>query len=259
MFIRLFLALICIGAVAVNAGTARSINVTATDDLGIAATYYPVESNNAPAVVLLHSLGKNRDEWSGIAPALQRNGIAALAIDLRGHGESKRRLTADGPQLVDYHSFKPQDYQDMLMDINAAFDWLAEQPGINKQRIGIVGANLGANLALRYSAFNEDIAAILVFSPGLIIQDVRTDTIITKIGKRPLHIAVASEDRGSLLSSKRLLELRKKAGQAVEENELTVCTGNLQGTAIVTGTKGMPVVVFGWLDRALQGLLVPPP
>jgi len=259
VFTRLFwLALICTAAVTAEAGTARPVRLTTTDDLGIAGTYYPVESNNAPAVILLHALGKNREEWAGIAPALQRNGIAAVAIDLRGHGESTRRLTADGALLVDYRSFKPKDFQDMLMDINAAFDWLAEQPGIDKTRIGIVGAGLGANLALRYSAFNEDVAALLALSPGLAIQEIRADTIMTKIGKRPLRIAVASGDTYGFTSAKRLLQLRKDFGQAVEENELTVCTGELQGTAIITGTKGMPEVVFGWLYRVLQHPPSPP-
>jgi dienelactone hydrolase len=253
------LALICTVAFSVNAGTTRHIQFTATDDLGIAATYYPVESNNVPAVILLHALGKSRDEWAGIAPALQRNGIAALAIDLRGHGTSTRRLTAEGAQPVDFHSFQRKDFQDMLLDINAAFDWLTEQPGIDKLRIGVVGASLGANLALRYAAFNEDVAAILVFSPGLVLQEIRTDTIITKIGKRPIRIAVASEDESSFPAAKKLLELRRQAAQALEENELTVCTGNLQGTAIITGTKDMPIVVFSWLQRVLRVTPSSPP
>lgn len=251
--------MMCLAVWPVQAGTTRLIQLTTSDDLGIGATYYPIESNNAPAVIVLHAFGKNRDEWAGIAPALQRNGIAVLALDLRGHGTSTRRLTADGAQSIDYHSFHPKDFQDMLLDINAAFDWLAEQPGLDKHRIGVVGANLGANLSLQYAAINDEIAAVLVFSPRLNIHEVRTDTIITKVGKRPLRLVVASEDEPSLLAAKRLLELRKQAGQARETTELTVCTGNLQGTEIVTGTKDMPAVVFGWLQRMLLGPPIPAP
>ncbi|MCG3148372.1 MAG: hypothetical protein PCFJNLEI_01815 [Verrucomicrobiae bacterium] len=253
MFLKLCLAVICAGALTAEAGGVRVIRVTTTDDLAISATYYPVEMPAAPAVLLVHALGKNRDEWAAIAPVLQRNGIAALALDLRGHGDSTRRLTADGPQLVDYRSFRAKDYHDMLLDINAAFEWLSEQPGIATEQIGVVGAKLGANLALRYAAINEDIAAILIFSPTLNSQDIRTDKIITKIGKRPLRIAVASGDANSFLAAKQLLKLRKDAGQAVTESEITVSTGTLQGTELITGVAGLSEAVFSWLQRALAG------
>src|SRR5512137_616212 len=115
---------------ALAAENSRLVRLTAHDDLGLVGAYFPVETTNAPAVLLLHSFGKDRTEWDAIAPMLQRNGLAVLALDLRGHGESSRRLTADGPELVDYHKLRPDDYRDMLLDINKAFDWLAAQSEI---------------------------------------------------------------------------------------------------------------------------------
>ena len=72
----------------------RVVRLTTADDVGVLADFYTATTNPAPAVLLLHSLGKSRDEWDGIPPLLQRVGFAVLAIDLRGHGESTRRLTA---------------------------------------------------------------------------------------------------------------------------------------------------------------------
>lgn len=230
----------------------RVIRLITRDDLGLSAAYYPVDVQGAPAVLLLHSRGKDRDEWADIAPIFRRNGIAALALDLRGHGESVRRLTADGPQRVDYQKFRPRDYQDMMMDLNMAFDWLADQPGIDKHRIGIIGADLGANLALRYAAFNDQIAALLLLSPSLDIQGIRTEDIITKIGKRPLRIAAAREDLPAFRSAKRLLDLRKEAGQTFEDGELVVSTGDLHGEKLLTGVQDLPAILFGWLQRKLQ-------
>jgi len=224
----------------------------ASDDLSLVATYYPVETNAGPAVILLHSYGKKRDEWNDIAPLLQRNGIAALAIDLRGHGESTRRLTADGPQLVDVHNFQPRDFQDMLLDINIAFDWLVQQPGIDKHHIAIVGSDLGANLALRYGAFNEDIVAFVLVSPSIINHNVRADDVIGKIGKRPLRIVIARDDAFVFESTNHLLELRKQAGQSLGDDELIVTTGYLHGTPLLTGVKGLTAQVFGWLQQILQ-------
>src|SRR2546427_6730510 len=122
-----FALLLAFGAVAF-AEPPRVVRLTTADDVGVFADFYAATTNPAPAVLLLHSLGKARDEWAGFAPLLQRVGFAVLAIDLRGHGESSRRLTADGPHLVDFNTFAPRDFAAMLLDVNAAFDWLASQP-----------------------------------------------------------------------------------------------------------------------------------
>ena len=243
------------------AQTVRTIRLTTADDVGISAAYYPVAGDSAPAVVLLHGLATNRDEWSGFASLLQRNGIAALAIDLRGHGESTRRLTAQGPELVDYHKFTPHDFQDMLLDVNAATDWLCStnQPGINKNRIGIVGANLGANIALRYTMFNEDLAALVLLSPGLNYKDVRTDDAMQKLGAVPLRIAVSQYDAFAFESSKRLIEIRKETGHASDTNALIICTGNLHGANMLKGVKDLPTILLDWLKQVLLGAAPEPP
>src|ERR1044071_2441351 len=43
---------------------------------------------NAPAVVLLHGGGQTRHAWGSTARALGEAGWHALALDLRGHGDS---------------------------------------------------------------------------------------------------------------------------------------------------------------------------
>jgi dienelactone hydrolase len=258
VFRKLWLLLFACSAISASAGVVRNFRVTTTDDIGITGTYYPVDPSPAPAVILVHGLAKSREDWEGIAPVLQRNGIAAVTFDLRGHGGSTRRLTADGPQLVDYRNFRPRDFHDMLLDLNAVYDWLADQPGIDRHRIGILGANLGANLALRYAAVNEDIAAVLLFSPALKPQDVKPDNSILKLGPRPLRIVVARGDADSFQATKKLLQLRKDAGQAVEASEITASTGSLQGSDLIRGVEGLPEVVFGWLQRALRGEISAP-
>jgi pimeloyl-ACP methyl ester carboxylesterase len=42
----------------------------------------------APPVLLLHGGGQTRSAWGGTASALARDGWQAVALDLRGHGES---------------------------------------------------------------------------------------------------------------------------------------------------------------------------
>ena len=235
-----------------GADNIRPIRLMTRDDLELAGVYYPVATNSAAAVLLIHSYGKNHEEWGPVAPLFQENGIAVLAIDLRGHGDSTRRLTADGVKTLDYHNFSPQDFTAMLLDINQAYDWLSTQPGIDAKRIAVVGSSIGANLALRYAAFNDEVAGLILISPGLVYHDLRTDDVITKYGRRPLRIVVSRDDVFAFESSRRLIDLRQHAGQAVESNELIACSGTLHGSTMLTGVKGLSAVVFGWLEDTLS-------
>jgi dienelactone hydrolase len=236
-----------------SAQTVRPLRLTTIDDVGISAAYYPTTADPAPAVVLLHDFGRSRDEWISFAGLLQRNGIAALAIDLRGHGESTRKLTAQGPQRVDVHDFTPRDFEDMLLDVEAAFDWIADQPGIDKHRIGLVGSSLGANVALRYAAFNEDLAALLLLSPGMTYRGLRADEPMRKLGPIPLRLVVSQFDAFYFESSKRLLEIRHERDHNTEDaKELTICSGNLHGTAMLKGVNGLTSLLLDWLKQALR-------
>ena len=143
----------------------------------------------------------------------------------------------------------------MLLDVNQAYDWLASQPGIDKHRIAIVGSSIGANLALRYAAFNDEVIGLVLLSPGLFYRNLRTDDVIARFGKRPLCIVVSQDDVFALESSRRLIALRQRAGQAVVSNELIICSGSLHGAEMLTGVKELSGVVFGWLEHIL---LTPP-
>lgn len=235
-----------------EAQVSRPVRLNTADDVGIAGVYYPVASGQAPAMLLLHGFERNHTEWDIFPTSLQRNGIAVLAIDLRGHGESTRRLTAEGPELMDFHRFTPRDYQDMLLDVEVAMDWLADQPGIDKDRIGIVGSSLGANVAMRYTLFNEDLAALVLLSPGIVYKDLRTDDAMQKLGPIPLRIAVSRDDPFAFESCKRLMELRKQAGRTSDTNELIICTGYLHGADMLKGVRDLPTILIDWLKQTLS-------
>ena len=240
------------------AETQQTVRLHTTDDVTVTGTYYPIQRNPAPAVLLIHSVARNRTTWEAFAKLLQQNGMAALAIDLRGHGESTRKLTADGSVTIDYHNFATRDFQDMLLDIEAAVDWLQAQPEIDHNRIALVGESLGANLVLRYAAINEDLAAVVVFSPGINYRNLRTDDVISQVGRKPLHIFVSQSDSFAFESCKRLVEIQKESGNDAATNELTICTGNLHGANMLLGVRNLPQIVVNWLKEAFARDATPP-
>jgi non-heme chloroperoxidase len=83
----------------------------------------------APPVVLLHGGGQTRHAWGGTAEALAREGWHAVAVDLRGHGESD--WSPDGDYSVEA----------FVRDVRAwATRW--------RERPVLVGASLGGISAL---------------------------------------------------------------------------------------------------------------
>jgi tetratricopeptide (TPR) repeat protein len=102
----------------------------------------------APAggVLLIHALGSNRSACVATARALAQRGLVALAVDLRGHGASVSE------SLPDTHAFSVHlgdSLRDAGQDVSAALVFLSGQPGVDRGRLGIVGAGLGALLAAR--------------------------------------------------------------------------------------------------------------
>jgi dienelactone hydrolase len=168
-------------------------------------------------------------------------------------------VTAEGIRALNQQQFTARDFQNMQLDVEAAASWLEEQPGIKKDRIAIAGASVGANVALRYAAMNDDIAAIMLLSPGINYKGVRTDDVITSLGSRPLRIMVSRYDAFAFESSKRLVEIRKEAGQVADDKELTVCSGNFHGTEMLARVKELPEKMMAWFQQVLLGIVPEPP
>jgi non-heme chloroperoxidase len=91
-----------------------------------------------PLVVLLHGGGQTRHAWGGTTRVLATQGFFAVAVDLRGHGESD--WAPDGDYGVDANAAD-------LRAIVAALGRPAAVPG-SRHNAALVGASLGGLTAL---------------------------------------------------------------------------------------------------------------
>jgi pimeloyl-ACP methyl ester carboxylesterase len=98
-------------------------------------------------VVLLHSLAGNSGQWARVLDRL-RAGRRALALDLRGHGQSEAPANAD-------YSFGA-----MAGDVGSVVD------SLGLERFVLVGHSMGAGVALVYAgAHPERVAGLLLLDP----------------------------------------------------------------------------------------------
>lgn len=153
------------------------------DNSEIHGTLYDVPQAKE-AVILFHMLGKDRHSWDDFAQALQAEGLKVLALDLRGHGASTKR----GNYEIFYDTMSLGEYQKMVFDAKAAKNFLKEH-GL---KFHLVGASIGANIALTYAAQDSEIQSIVLLSPGEEYRGVRTFEANEKYKGRILF--VVSED-----------------------------------------------------------------
>jgi pimeloyl-ACP methyl ester carboxylesterase len=116
-----------------------------------------------PAVLLLHGYGEDRTVWRNFTQQLLGRGWAVMALDLRGHGESKTRnklpLQATAEWRTDPHAFP--------IDLDPALDWLKARPRIDTQKIVVIGVDVGANLALIASGRFPEVRTVVAIRPNL--------------------------------------------------------------------------------------------
>jgi dienelactone hydrolase len=117
------------------------VTFTAGDGVELRGTWQPAPGvTDGPAVLMLHELGGSRQDFTLIWEVFQSNGISTLAFDFRGHGASGDA----GVPLSDLRNTPGL----LEADVRAAMDLLADQEVVDTGRIGVLGLDVGANLAV---------------------------------------------------------------------------------------------------------------
>ena len=217
-------------------GSVQTITLRASDGVSIAGTLYlPARrGGQAPAVILLHMLTRSRDDWQPVASKLADAGIAALAIDLRGHGTSGvGPSTGSGDLSID------------LLDVQAARVFLKSRPDVAADRIGIAGASVGANLAAIAAAGDPGIRSLALLSAGLDYRGLRTEAALKKFNDRPALIVASQEDPYAVRSAHQLVA----AGSGTRELRLLNDAGH--GTVMFSRQPDLIGVLVDWFQRTL--------
>lgn len=188
----------------------QDVTFTTVDGVKIAATYYI--GTGSKGVVLVHMLNTDKSVWKELAFALQDKGFHVLAIDLRGHGESD----------LDWQSFSIQDWKKGVNDIKRAVKFLVDK-GLNTTSISLIGASIGANLALMYASEENDLQKVALLSPGLDYRGVEIEGPNKKYDHTILY-AVAVSDSYSYDSVRQLYE------ESSAEKTLKIYAGKEHGT-----------------------------
>lgn len=192
------------------------------------------------AALLLHMMPADKKSWSELQKALENRQIASLAIDMRGHGKSTRM----GTETIDYKEFTNSEHQDTSYDIESAMHFL-QKKGFTPDKIALVGASIGANLALQTAVSNKSIPAVVLLSPGENYRGIETFSLAKSLGEKQAILTSGSsgDDQDSYDAAEKIVDLASS-----KEARFVPLTSAGHGTNMFLQQKRFPEAIASWLE-----------
>jgi len=145
--------------------TSHVVDIKSADGTILKASYF-ASPKPGPGVLLFHQSNRTRKSWNDVARQLANAGINTLAVDMRGHGET-------GGKYDNWNDpNREQAKQQWQADIDAAFQYLISQSGVNRDVIGLGGAGvLGVDNSVQTARRHPDQIKSLVLLSGETFRD----------------------------------------------------------------------------------------
>ena len=224
---------------------AEEVALETSDGLSLAAWYYPVSEDATPlaTVILVHDLDGSHKSVEPLALALQKLGCAVVAPDLRGHGASTTRTTANGrEETLDPKTFKKSDLEMIAAatggrvrdqsgirgDIEAVRNFVKQKSDAGEldiDRLCVVGSGAGATLAALWTVADwawppiasgpqgQQVRALVLISPiwatkGLSISPALSADVLKR--QMPIMVLAGKDDRDATRLAEQLKKQRPK-------------------------------------------------
>jgi carboxymethylenebutenolidase len=202
----LLASLVCLSlSMAAFSAEGKAVSYKSGDETVGGILYAPDRQGPLPALVVIHEYWGLNDWVKEQASKLADQGYIALAIDLY------RGKVADNPDLA--HELMrgvPQDRA--TRDLKAAFDFLASQPKVKKDRIGSIGWCMGGGYSLDLALVEPHLAATVINYGHL-----ATDPDAVKKINAPILGIFGGQDKGITPDDvKNFQQLMEKLGKPIE-------------------------------------------
>jgi dienelactone hydrolase len=206
---------------------AEPVRLTTADGVPLAGLYYAPPTEAAPGVLLLHQRGGRKENWTSFAQLLQKNGYAVMAVDFRGHGQSKGVVNWLGAD----------------QDVITAFDYLARRPEVDPNRLAVMGASIGTQEAITFAAAHPDqvrgVALLSAFTSGQIERAIR-------IYPGPILLMATEGDTAATQVTRQLAQLVPKVETVLLKNS------DRHGTQMLGSELNVEAILLDWVKKVVQ-------
>jgi len=241
--VRLTILVLFIFVNTIKSQEIQEIYFLTKDTIKISASYQLPKSSTTkiPVVILIHQGGSTKEEWL-VLPLwnkLINNGYAILAYDIRQHGKS-------GKDKGDIYNLFNNSKRAPL-DVLAAIQFLENDTRIDKSRIGIIGASIGANLACVASSSDDYHikTAVSLSAKTAAVQNLSGQ-------KEPIQLNnvfyIASKDEQKGLRKQWAEELFSKTKG---ERKIEIAKGQKHGSFILRESNSTEKAIVMWIKKTL--------
>ena len=123
----------------------------------------PRKIEKPPVVLFLHGLGGSKKDARLAASLLVPEGIAVLGLDAACHGDRK----IEGEEFFSPDLQKPREHIiQTVIDYRRAIDYLQTRDDVDVDRLGLIGASLGAILGSMVGGVDKRVDACLLIVGG---------------------------------------------------------------------------------------------
>ena len=105
----------------------RVVDLKSSDGTILKGTYFAA-GKPGPGVLLFHQSNRTRKSWDELAAQLASVGLHVLTVDSRAHGESGGKYDTEANRAAYWKTWWPSD-------LDAAFQYLSSQAGVNPGRL----------------------------------------------------------------------------------------------------------------------------
>jgi dienelactone hydrolase len=243
LFFLIMLAFLGSNLIAQNDQVFNEIVLLTKDNIEISGIMqYPsnVEKAPFPVIILIHQAGSSKQEWkeSLIVNKLLDEDFAILMYDIRMHGKSGK----DGEYTGLFN-----DAERSPLDLLAVIQFLEQDENIDNDRIGILGASIGANLAcvaVSSEKFNIK-SAVSLSAKTEAVQNLSgmKDTICPK---NVFYIASENEQDGKRVDwANELFDLTKG------KKKIEIAPGDQHGSYILRENEYLDNEIVKWFKSSL--------
>jgi dienelactone hydrolase len=213
----------------------KDVDIKTPDGVDLKGTYFSA-GRPGPAMLLLHQCNMDRHAWDGLADDLASNGFNVLTIDYRGFGESGGSKSTD-PDT------RAANRQKWPGDVDAAFDYLTKQKGVDPTRIAVGGASCGVTQSSDLAARHHEIRALMILSGQ---ASDAAKAYIASNSSLPVFGAASEGDTGAA----------KGIREAVAESKdpksvLKIYAGTEHGVPMFAKNPELEPMIVAWLKAQL--------
>ncbi len=200
-----------------------TVTTTATDRKTLVGDLYLLDTAR-PTVLLLHQLYTDRHSWEPeVIPALLTAGYNALAVDVRGHGQTGGFV----------------DWDKAIQDTQVWLDWLRAN---NLGAVVTMGSSMGSSLALVGCGNDPLCLGAIAISPGWNYFEVSVEeTFASLLDTRPALIVYARNDYWPSVG----VPLMQKAASG--DVQVITLSGNAHGMDLFSSDDTPMPQIVAWL------------